>query len=120
MKVLKIDLGSSGPETVAMPAPSNDKDEPKKYYPSFYYTGDKALNVPKEGEMVIRYKETSSSETTDEDGNTRYSCTIEIREIVSAEEDEETEAPAKSGTEAGDALDAIMREKIKSKKSEGY
>lgn len=113
---LNIDLGSKGPgECCSSPT----KSEPSVYYPSFCYTGDKPMDIPEEGEMVIRYKKVSSTKETRDD-KTRYICTIEIREIVSAEEEDdedEVTPPAKNlSAEAGDALDKLMMEKIKAKK----
>lgn len=111
---LNIDLASKGPECCS-PA---IKSEPATYYPTFHYDDDKPLKVPEEGEMVIRYKKVASSKETRGD-KPRFSCTIEIREIVSA--DAEVEAPAKSNSsEAGDALDKIMREKLAAKETEDY
>lgn len=82
------------------------------------------MDLPDEGEMVIRYKKVS--DTKEMRGDTpRYSCTIEIRKIVSAEEEGDDDAaegevipPARNlSSGAGDALDKLMKEKVKEKKS---
>lgn len=90
-------------------------DSPKKYYPSFHYSGDKKLKIPAEGEMVVRYKKTSSEHRTDSDNKEHYACTIEIREIVSVES-EDAEAPASNlSRDTEDALDSIARKQSKAK-----
>ena len=70
-------------------------DSKEEYYPEFHYCGDKELGIPDEGVMEIRYKKVSSEERKDRDGKERYSCTIEVREILETED--EVEAPATSG-----------------------
>ena len=106
---LNIDLGESNGVEVAPPSRG------EKYYPSLHVSGKKELDIPKEGLMTIRYKKVSSSESESEDNGPRYSCTIKIHEIVSAD-GEEVEAPTKKNSESEDALDKLMDEKKKSYK----
>ncbi len=114
MKAVKIDLGEGGPSaSVAVdPAPS------EKYYPTIHYSGSEELNIPKEGEMKIRYKKTASGHS-EHNGKTTYNCTIEVREIVGIEK-AEVEESVKIGTDASNALDAIARDLKSKKNSEDY
>lgn len=106
----------NGPCCLSEPA---TKPESKKYYPSFRYDGEKPLKLPHEGEMTIRFKKVASEHRTDSDNKDRYSCTVEVREIVSVYGDED-EAPAGNKMrESEDALDKIRAEKMNSK-SEDY
>lgn len=91
--------------------------EDDEYYPSFHYTGEEKLDIPHEGEMTIRYKKTSSSMIEGKDGK-MYSCTVEVREIVSVEGKKGAEAPSKRDRSAEESLDKLMAEK--QKKSESY
>lgn len=79
----------------------------KKYYPNFRIETGEKPELPHEGTMTIRFKKTSSEEREDEDGDSRYSCTIEVHEVIDAYSDEPN-APAKSHSrETGDALDDL-------------
>ena len=115
MKV-NIDLGSDGNGPCCAPICCDDD---KKYYPSIYYTGNKELVLPKEGVMTIRYRKKGHSESTSDDGKESYSCTIEVREIVSVEGNgDDVEAPATNRSKASeDALDLIRAAISKEKKS---
>lgn len=106
---LNIDLGSKSGEGLSVPPDMGDV-----YYPTLHISGKKELDLPKEGVMTIRYKKVSSSESEDERGS-RYSCTIDVHEIVSAESDE-VEAPSKRDRSAEESLDRLMDEKKKSYK----
>lgn len=107
-KQLNIDLMMS--HSGSMPTPLRDDDE---YYPSFHFTGEEKLDIPHEGEMTIRYKKTSSSMSEGKDGK-HYSCTIEVREIVSVEGKKGAEAPSKRDRTAEESLDKLMKEKSES------
>lgn len=94
------------------------------YYPTFHYSGDKELELPDEGTMTIRFKKVSSEERK-ANGKEFYSCTIEVCEITSVDgeepeegKDEDVEPPAKSGSEAADALDEILKSLEELKKSD--
>lgn len=118
MSKLNIDLGSEMSEPATPSQPSNDT---KKYYPSFHYSGDKPLKLPREGEMVVRFKKISSEHRVDSDNKDQYACTVEIREIVSASDDDGAEAPAGNRMkDSEDALDRIRSEKMKSHEGDGY
>jgi hypothetical protein len=108
-KQINFDLGQANDGPCC--APSCCSSDKQVYYPSFYVSGDKKLEVPDEGVMTVRYKKVSSSQSEDKRGE-HYSCCIEVREIVSTES-EKAEAPAKRSRDAEDALDSLMAEKQK-------
>lgn len=108
-----IDLGISYDEHMT---PSAVKQEaPSKHYPAFHYDGEQELDLPAEGEMVIKFRKTSSSVSEREDGKRHYSCTVEVREIVDVKEDEDSKPVAKYNN-AEEALDKLMSE-YRSKKA---
>jgi hypothetical protein len=89
----------------------------RQYFPSFTViqrdSEDQADldEAPIEGEMTIRY---CISRSTEDNKTGECTYTVEVKEIISAEEDEDT-SPSKSyGKEAGDALDKLAEEKSKS------
>lgn len=114
---LNIKLGESNGE-MAMPSMPGDKKQ-EEYFPEFTFREDEEPEFPEEGVMEIRYRKVRSS--VDKKNKKPYQCTIEVREIVSVESEEEEadeESPTKKYDEAGDALDKLANEKVKSKKSE--
>lgn len=111
MKTINIDLGSEGPD-YPISSPPDMKSE--KYYPRFSYSGDEEIGLPKEGTMVIRYREVAKSEREGRDGEESYTCEIEVREIVSVDGADEAEAPAKNRSkESEDALDNLAKNRKK-------
>lgn len=86
-----------------------------EHYPEFHYSGKEKLDIPHEGVMTIRYKKTSSTMNDNERSGKTYSCSVEVREVISVESDD-PEAPTKSNRETEDALDALVAEKKKSEK----
>lgn len=102
---VNIDLGSKGPEC-CMDAVSDSKSE--VYYPSFHYSGEEDLDIPREGTMTVRYRMASKTESQGRNGDEHYSCTIDVLEIVSADGREPKKSAAR---ETEDALDALAREK---------
>lgn len=116
MKKLNIDLGKSYKES--MPSVQDMKDEMS--YPSFHVDGDKDLGLPYEGVMLVRYCKREENKRTDADGDKHYSCQIQVKEIISVEADEDTEAPSKSySKDSEDAIDALAKKKLR-KKSDAY
>lgn len=63
--------------------PKSDS-EPSAYkppeYPTFSYTTDEEHSLPEDGSMKITYHKTRSEEV-EEDGKTKYRCTVEVRSI---------------------------------------
>lgn len=110
---LNIDLGKSTEGLNSIPAAPS---APEKYYPRFTYDGDEEMELPKEGEMTIYYRKVGNEERTDEQGKTRYSCTIEVRKIESVDSEDEADVPAKNrGKDTEAALDALVAAHKKSK-----
>lgn len=94
----------------------------EKNYPSFHYEGDENLELPKEGTMTVHYCKTASS-VSERNGVMHYSCTVEVKHILSVKEtDYEDEAPTKKSSRgAEEALDKLMSEVVGRKsKSEAY
>jgi len=117
MPKINLDLGSDMHEMGCPAMPDKETSESKKFYPTFHYSGDKPLKLPPEGEMVVRFKKVSSEHRVDSDNKDHYSCTIEVREIVSVYGDgDEVEAPASNRSrDSEDALDKLRAEKMKPK-----
>lgn len=117
MKKLNIDLGKSYKES--MPSVQDMKDEMS--YPSFHVDGDKDLGLPYEGTMTVRYCKREETSRTDADGDKHYSCQIQVKEIISVEAEEGSEAPSKSySKDAESALDELVKERLSAKKSDKY
>lgn len=111
MPKLNLKLGESLDGALSIPSEIRDR----KMYPTFRIEGDEKPELPHEGTMTIRFKKISSEEREDEDGDSHYSCTIQVHEIVDAYSDE-PDAPARSRSkETGEALDALRDSKRKSK-----
>ena len=111
---LNLKLGESGPEATSAPVGMKAREE---YFPEFTFREDSEARFPDEGTMVIKYRKVRSS--VDKKSDKPYSCTIEIREIVSAngKKEEPDETPTKKYDEAGDALDKLASEKSSSRKN---
>ena len=99
---MSIDLASS---SYSEPCCVSSQSEDRKYYPNFHYEGDKELDLPEEGTMVIKFKRTSRSES-ERDGKTRYSMSVDVCSIESVDGNE-IEKPAESYDDASSALDKI-------------
>lgn len=104
---LNIDLEEKGPESPM--AMSGDGD--RKWFPEFTFREKDKPEFPDEGIMEIRFKKVRSA--MDLNSAKPYSCTIEVREIISAE-GEKDDRPSKKYDEAGPALDKLAAEKSKS------
>lgn len=107
---MKIDLGMSYDDV--MPKPMDKK----KHYPSFHYEGDEKLELPEEGTMTVHFCKTASS-VSERDGVKHYSCTVEVKHILSVKADDyEDDAPTKKSSRgAEEALDLLMKEHISGK-----
>ncbi len=116
-----IDLGQTYGD-MCCPSPMKmDSKEETKHFPSFTYDGEEELGLPKEGIMEVSFRVVRETRSENSDGKKNYSCTVELRSIIDFEGEEEMEAPAKSDMTVSDALDALMKEKMKSsKKKESY
>lgn len=106
-----IDLGTTHSKLMeAMPMQDSGTT-----YPRFHYSGPKELDLPDEGEMTIKFRKVSETESKREDGSEWYECSIEVRCICDCGESEEMEAPTKRDTSAEEALDTLARALQKSK-----
>jgi hypothetical protein len=84
-----INLGQKWDGPCCAPEASKP-EEPKEHYPSVYLSGEKAYELPESGEMTVRFKRVSRSET-ERDGKERHEVTLDLIEITSVKPDKETE-----------------------------
>lgn len=83
-------------------------NEPR--YPVLHYSGPEDLDLPQDGVMTVKYHvKREVSEVDRKTGKHHYDCDIEILSIEKIK-GKEVSAPAKSGSEAGDALDRLKDE----------
>lgn len=107
MPKVNIDLGYNFKDMVMSPSEVSDE----KMYPSFHVESDEKIDFPHDGEMTIRFKKTSSEMREGKNGD-RYSCTIEVRKIVSMY-DGEKDAPYKRDKSAEQSLDELRAKRAK-------
>jgi hypothetical protein len=91
MDIEDIDLGRKG--YGAIPAPATlDSDE--THYPTLYidYEGGELKNLPDSGEMVVKFRVNSRTES-ERDGKKSCSLSLDIKRILSVKA---SEAPRKS------------------------
>lgn len=79
-----------------------------EYRPEFTFREKDEPEFPDAGIMEIRFKKVRSA--MDLNSAKPYSCTIEVREIISAE-GEKDDRPSKKYDESGPALDKLAAEK---------
>ena len=82
-------------------------------YPEVSFTEDEPCNIPEEGVLTVKYRLVRHGTDTSDENRPQYSYTICLKELVSAVS-EELEAPSKKYDEAGEALDKLAAEKLKS------
>lgn len=113
----KIDLGES-----CVPCSVDAPKAPEKYYPTLHINRNEPLKLPSEGTMTVTFKRKSETINTDEEGNEKYSCCIEIREIesVNGAEVEDDDLPKNRGKSTEDALDVLVAAHKASKAKEDY
>lgn len=111
---MKIDLGQKYDEM--MPSAMIDKRE--THYPSFRFTTDEMHDIPRDGEMTIRFHKNEFSMREGPGKKTVYECTVEVREITdisgSKESDEDSE-PSHKQTER--AMGKLRKAKMSSHKN---
>lgn len=102
MPKVNIDLGQKYHSPCA--CKDAEMEEKEVYYPTLHVTSEDELELPREGEMVIRFRKVASEMSEDKEGKKRYSCTIEVQKIVGLypEKDELKREPKTS-----DVLDEI-------------
>lgn len=113
MPMKSIDLGVSYDEPISA---SIEKMEKKKHYPTLRIEGDEKLELPEEGTMTVHFHKVAS-ESSERDGKKHYSCTLEVKHILSVKADDyEDDAPTKKSSRgAEEALDALMKERMEKK-----
>lgn len=108
---LNIDLkAENGPATIG----SANAEE---YFPEFTFRHDDEPDFPETGTMVISYRKVRSS-VDKKNKSQPYSCTIEVREIVSAKGEKGPSAPSEKYDEAGSALDKLAKQKMDARDKE--
>lgn len=100
-----IKLGMDMGESIMHSMPEMAED--KKHYPMLHIDADEPLDLPHTGTMTIRYKKVSRSEHEDAEGDTKYSCDIQVHEIIEAYSDEPEPPTRNPSKETGDALDEL-------------
>jgi|SRR6185295_8044424 len=106
MKDLPINLKIEGYGGLSVPE-SPDADR----YPVLHFHGDEELDLPQDGTMTVKFHvKRETSEVDRKTGQHHYDCDIEILSIEKVKSDEAV-APAKSGSEAADALDKLRDER---------
>jgi hypothetical protein len=86
-------------------------DQPRDWYPTIHFETPEELELPKEGTMTVKFRKVESAER--ERGEKEvYSCTVEVRELVSVDSSS-VEPPARSHSrETEDALDSLRAKKM--------
>lgn len=79
-------------------------------YPSFHYEGPEEIKIPAHGNMTVHYCVTRVRQTTTNSGEW-YECDIQIKRIISAEE-EKDDSPTKKNDDTENALDKLARERM--------
>jgi hypothetical protein len=118
MKKVDIDLSEQSP--CGPCCVSESSKDPQKYYPSVTYHSDEPIELPESGRLVIEFKKVESRESN-WDGKESHSCTFEIRKITGVEANDEVDESNNAGKvkdEAGDALDKLKEEYVKTKKKD--
>jgi hypothetical protein len=111
MESIDLAMKSEGP----VPMPERDD----KYYPTLHISSDEKIDFPHEGTITLRFKKTNSS-MDERDGKMHYSCTLEMREILDMEEEEDADERSES-KKTEDELDRLADETEKEyKKKKGY
>ncbi len=81
----------------------------REHFPEFTFEHSEDV-VPDHGTMVIEYETSRKSDDRNRDPDRRYSCTICVKKIVSAEGEKDLR-PSQRDTSTEDALDALAKEK---------
>lgn len=56
---------------------------PTKWYPTIHLSKKgEEIDLPDEGEMTVTFRKTRSEESRNDKGEERYSCTLELHEIL--------------------------------------
>jgi len=108
---INLQIEGYGGDSLSVTSPN----EPR--YPTIHYCGDEELDLPQDGTMTVKFHvKRETSEVDRKTGKHFYECDIEILSIEKVKS-EDAVAPAKSGSEAADALDKLMEEAGEEKES---
>lgn len=102
-------LGAAVPATVSEGA----------HFPTVHLEGYENLDLPESGSITFQYRQKRETTTKEANGKVRYECTLELT-ALSGVKGKDPAPPAKSGSEAGNALDALMNAKSQETSDEGY
>ena len=87
-----------------------------EYYPEISFTEDKPCDIPDEGILTVKYRLVRHGEDTRVENSPLYNYTIQIEKLIDAvPEKEDVISPTRKIDEAGEALDALVAEKVKEK-----
>lgn len=110
-----IDLGKPMGESMPSMAEPSKEDKNKKYYPSLYLTWDDKYELPKSGEMTVKFRVSSETNRTDRDGAQSQNVDVEILSIESVTADK------KDDEDRGDEIDKLAKKgRHKEDDSEDY
>lgn len=79
------------------------EDKDRKYYPSLYLTWDDKYELPRSGEMTVKFQVNSETNRTDRDGDKSQSVDVEILSIESVTADK------KEDEDRGDEIDKLAK-----------
>lgn len=92
------------------PATVGSSDSHQTIFPKFHYEGPEELDLPEDGVMTIRYKQSREVSEHPVGKPHWYECDVTVLEIVSVN-GKKVSAPARSGSESAEALDKLMAER---------
>ena len=104
---MKYDLGQKYDDM--SPCCAGEEKKGKMHYPTLYFTHSEKIDLPEEGEAVIKFRKVESAENTRDPDDPKYRCELEIHSL-------ETKGGAKKSdgmVSMGDALKQAMRKKLK-------
>lgn len=105
-----MDLGMNYDMPEPCCASDSETKVPKKHYPRVHLETSKELDLPDEGTVTFRFKKESAKWRKMDDGKERYSCELELKEIVKSRKKNsgKTESDDLPAEKTEQALDAIM------------
>lgn len=109
MKKIELNTDLSGAGSYGDGMPMTMPSEAKNF-PSFSFTESEPCNLPDEGTLVIAFRLVRHATDTTNESRPKYSYTVCVKRLISAHGAHD-KSPAKSYDEAGDALDALVKEK---------
>ena len=110
-----LDLGKTMTDQLggAIPGIPPGKDDGEKYYPQVSLQWDKPYDLPESGEMTVKFKKTSETNSKGLDGKTTQRVELDLTSIESVEAGETEDAEEES---TGDRLDKAKKDLEKKSK----